>query len=172
MGSLIQNKNNKKGQQDFYRFKRLQSLGDDLVFPDVSNTRFSMFLYAAAAVIVNLPFYQHFLKLVHNAKVTPGWTNLKKNCSVALEDIATLTELCAAAIYLIVVEKTYVARVRGGKPGPESPEGRQEDDGQPRWKQARMSRLGICPDTSSGNSGHVQHLVPIRRTSSNLPASL
>jgi hypothetical protein len=30
----------------------------------------------------------------------------------------------------------------------------------------RVSRLGLCPDTSSGNSGHVQHLVPIRRTSS------
>jgi hypothetical protein len=25
-----------------------------------------------------------------------------------------------------------------------------------------VSRLGLCPDTSSGNSSHVQHLAPIR----------
>jgi hypothetical protein len=33
-------------------------------------------------------------------------------------------------------------------------------------KDAGMSQLGLCPDNSSGNSSHVQHLAPICRTSS------
>jgi hypothetical protein len=81
------------------------------VFPEVTKVRFSTFLYAAAAVIVNLVFFQNFLKLVHNAKATPGWTNIEANSAVSLEDPPTLTELCTATVYLVLVEKTYVVRV-------------------------------------------------------------
>jgi hypothetical protein len=116
LGALLKNRDDKKGQQDLYKIERLRALGDSLAFPDVSNTRFSTFLYASAAVIVNLPFYQDLMKLIRDAKTNPGWNNLERNCAVGLADTATLTELCAASIYLVVVEKSYITRVRGGQP--------------------------------------------------------
>jgi hypothetical protein len=139
LGAVCKASNDKKGQQDLLKVEAVRSLGESLAFPDVSKIRFSTFLYAAAAVILNLSFFQGFLKLVHDAKSTQGWTNIEKNCAAALVDPPTLTELCAAAIYLVVVEKSYITRVRGGKqsarpaPAPRSP------DGQPAKKRARKT---------------------------------
>lgn len=139
LGTVVKNGDDKKGQQDLFKVEAMRSLGESLAFPDVSKIRFNTFLYAAAAVILNLSFFQSFLKLVYNAKSTQGWTNIEKNCAAALVDPPTLTELCAAAIYLVVVEKSYITRVRGGKQSTASPPVARDADGQPTRKRARTS---------------------------------
>lgn len=138
LGALLKKKDDKKGQQDWHKLERLRALGESLSFLDVSNTRFAEFLYAAAKVISNLPFYQEYLKLVHDAKAKQSWTNLERNCAVTLMDIPTLTELCAASIYLVVVEKSYIKRVRGGKEQPQTEHAAErEKNGQPARKRSK-----------------------------------
>jgi hypothetical protein len=84
-------------------------------FPEAHTARFSAFLYAAAEVLLFLGFYQTFMQHVYHAKSKPGWTNLEKNIAAGLKCSATLTEICAAAIYLVVVKQTYILFVRSRK---------------------------------------------------------
>jgi hypothetical protein len=139
LGAVCKASDDKKGQQDLLKVEAVRSLGESLAFPDVSKIRFNTFLYAAAAVILNLSFFQGFLKLVHDSKSTQGWTNIEKNCAAALVDPPTLTELCAAAIYLVVVEKSYITRVRGGKQSAVPAPATRAPDGQPQKKRARTT---------------------------------
>jgi hypothetical protein len=83
-------------------------------FPDTSNVRFGSHLAAAAEVVLHLEFYQEFMQLVHDSKTKPGLTNMEANIALALKCTATLTELCAAALYYVLVDRPYSSRVRGG----------------------------------------------------------
>jgi hypothetical protein len=146
LGQIVKNADDKKGQQDHFKVEAVQAWGKSLVFPEVTKVRFSTFLYAAAAVIVNLVFFQNFLKLVHNAKATPGWTNIEANSAVSLEDPPTLTELCAATVYLVLVEKTYVVRVWGGKASDTPPAPARDANGQPARKCSKKAKKAPLED--------------------------
>jgi hypothetical protein len=146
LGQIVKNADDKKGQQDHFKVEAVRARGESLAFPEVTRVRFSTFLYAAAAVIVNLLFFQDFMKLVHNAKATPGWTNIEANSAVSLEDPPTLTELCAAAVYLVLVEKTYVTRVRGGKASAVPPTPSRDANGQPARNRSKKAKKAPLED--------------------------
>jgi hypothetical protein len=51
----------------------------------------------------NQQWYLKFIQEVHDSKMTPGFTNLKFNAMSGLLDLATLTKMCAAALYCELV---------------------------------------------------------------------
>jgi hypothetical protein len=87
-------------------------------FPDTSNTRFGSFGLAAAALIKYLDQYRELMKVIEFSKTHPGLTNIEKNLRDALDDVSTLTELCATILYHQVITHPYMRVVRG--PGAEA----------------------------------------------------
>jgi hypothetical protein len=53
-----------------------------------------------------------FMQHVHDAKETPGHTNIEKNFSNALTDIPTLTELATLALYNVAISWPFMSYVR------------------------------------------------------------
>jgi hypothetical protein len=61
---------------------------------------------------VNRDLYLQFLKLVHDAKTAPGFTNIELNFFNGLQDPATLTELTVLALYAQAIGRPYMIHVR------------------------------------------------------------
>ncbi|THU81616.1 hypothetical protein K435DRAFT_808933 [Dendrothele bispora CBS 962.96] len=109
-GALFNNKDDKKGQGDIHvnHFKQLFGKNHRR-FPDTSNTRFGSHGFAACEVIKHLDAYIN--------KTNPSRTNIELNLLRALEDKATITELCAMVLYTNAICYPYMRIVRG--PGTE-----------------------------------------------------
>nr|GAT43094.1 predicted protein [Mycena chlorophos] len=107
-GAVLENKNEHLGQADTH----VSEFG--YRFPDTSNNRFASFGLAACRVSANLEHYRKFISEIAYAKSSVlGHTNIEKNLNDALHDPATVTELCAMAIYMNVISFPYSRLVRG-----------------------------------------------------------
>jgi hypothetical protein len=112
VGAILNNKNDKLGQGDVHSNEFTRR------FPDTSNTRFGSHGLAACELIKHLDRYVEFVKGIQYAKTgSQTLTNIERNVLHALQDPATITELCAMAIYTNVISHPYVRAVRG--PGAE-----------------------------------------------------
>lgn len=56
-GALFNPKNDKKGHQNIFRNYAYKHLDHAVMFPDASNTRYTLHLHAPAELLVNLDFY-------------------------------------------------------------------------------------------------------------------
>lgn len=112
-GSLFNNKDKKKGQQDSYCWYFFNVLGYTVTFPDTSNTRYGSHCNAAAELIAHLPVYIEFLEFVRDKKGQATFTNIEQNLCNALRCPSTITELAVLALYGQTVSIPYMAVVRG-----------------------------------------------------------
>ncbi|TEB17434.1 hypothetical protein FA13DRAFT_1650221 [Coprinellus micaceus] len=113
-GMIFKHKDDKKGQQDFYRMFFEEKLGYAWRFPDTSNTRFQSHCAASAELIVHLPLYLQFLLVVRDKKKEKAFNHLESNVFKGLKDVGTLTEMSVFAFYEESLSKKYMEKVRRG----------------------------------------------------------
>ncbi|KAE9389844.1 hypothetical protein BT96DRAFT_1002844 [Gymnopus androsaceus JB14] len=111
-GTLFNHKDNKKGQHDTYRIFFEEKLGHLGTFPDTSNNHFQTHALAAEQLLLHLDLYKDFLLQVKDWKEKRNWSNLEQNLWDALNDIPTLTELAALAVYSQTISVPYVSYIR------------------------------------------------------------
>ncbi|KAJ7249966.1 hypothetical protein C8J57DRAFT_1521561 [Mycena rebaudengoi] len=118
-GAILNNKDDKKGQGDKHTdFMSFRTGKKHARFPDTSNTRFASHGLAAAELVKYLDEYRELMDIIEYSKAHPGLTNIEKNVRDALDDIPTITELCAMVLYQQAVQQPYIRVVRG--PGTEA----------------------------------------------------
>ena len=111
-GMICRNKDKKKGQQNTYQWYFRHILGYDVTYPDTSNTRYQSHCEAAGEILVHHGIYVSFMKFVQEKKESMELTNIEQNFLKALSCPATITELCALALYAQVITHPYMRAVR------------------------------------------------------------
>ncbi|KAJ7703412.1 hypothetical protein B0H16DRAFT_1347152 [Mycena metata] len=101
MGILLNNKDDKRGQQDSHGvyFAAHEHIGHSIRFPDTSNTRYQCYSLAAAEIIVNLPVYREMMQFIRDRKMSLAYTNLEKNIWEGINDLRTIVELVVLLWY-------------------------------------------------------------------------
>ncbi|RDX46785.1 hypothetical protein OH76DRAFT_1442708 [Lentinus brumalis] len=112
-GALLRHKDDKKGQQDSYRFFFEQRLGRRMTFPDTSNTRYQSYCEAAGELVLHLELYRQFLEHLRDKKDSGRFNHLEQNIYKGLRDDGTITELCVLALYGQVISHPYTRQIRG-----------------------------------------------------------
>ncbi|KAJ2971055.1 hypothetical protein NUW54_g12592 [Trametes sanguinea] len=112
-GALFRHKDDKKGQQNAFRYYFEDAIGELFTFPDTSNTRFGSNGDAASVLITYLPLMIDFLKQIRDHKISGKWNHLEQNVYKGLKDQLTLTELCVLCLYSQVISHPYMREVRG-----------------------------------------------------------
>ncbi|KAJ7197518.1 hypothetical protein B0H12DRAFT_976458, partial [Mycena haematopus] len=125
IGSLLRHKDGERGYQDrctiFLQERKLELLGleDPGKFPDVSNTRYGCYTYAAAEVVCFHGIIQELVTEIIDGKTKAGQKNhVEANILKGLNCVVTMTELVALALYGASVSWPYMASVRGTKDKP------------------------------------------------------
>ena len=85
----------------------------DKFFLDTSNTRYQSHSYAAAELLTFLDIYIDLLEISRDSKKQASFNHLEQNVAKRLEDISTLTEMAAIALYGNAVSWPYLNQVRG-----------------------------------------------------------
>ncbi|RDX39560.1 hypothetical protein OH76DRAFT_1523256 [Lentinus brumalis] len=114
-GAIFRHKDNKKGQQDSWRWYAESVLGHLITFPDTSNTRFGSYAEAAAELICHRDLYIQYLEFIRDKKESCSFNHLEQNVYRGLQDPPTLAELCILALYGQAVGRPYMRLVRQGK---------------------------------------------------------
>ncbi|KAJ7307719.1 hypothetical protein DFH08DRAFT_1051626 [Mycena albidolilacea] len=97
----------------------LYNLDEPGTFPDVSNTRYGCYTYAAAEVVCFHGLIQELATEIVLGKAKAGtYNHVEKNILKGLNCAATMTELVALALYGASVSWSYMATVRGTKDEP------------------------------------------------------
>ncbi|KAF7982031.1 hypothetical protein HWV62_30288 [Athelia sp. TMB] len=112
-GAVFANKDTKKGQQDTLQVFLEDQIGYMVRFPGTSSTRYGSHGEAAAELIIRREFYLQFLELVRDIKEKNMFTNIEENIYRGLQDIPTLTEMCALILYAQSVTHPYMRQVCG-----------------------------------------------------------
>ncbi|KAI0746796.1 hypothetical protein C8Q80DRAFT_1220070 [Daedaleopsis nitida] len=112
-GALFRNKDDKKGQQDSFRYFMESRLGRLLTFPNTSNTRFGSNGDAATFLLLYRTLILEYLEQVRDKKGNGQWTNLEANIYRGLTDLPTLTELAILSLYSQAISHPYMCTVRG-----------------------------------------------------------
>ncbi|RDX40613.1 hypothetical protein OH76DRAFT_1365964 [Lentinus brumalis] len=112
-GALFRHKDDKKGQQDAFRFYFYATTGKLLTFPDTSNTRFGSIGDASTVLIVHHQRVCEFLEQIRDKKETGQWNHLEANVHLGMGNIPTVTELAVLSIYSQTVSHPYMRYVRG-----------------------------------------------------------
>ncbi|KAJ7437330.1 hypothetical protein FB451DRAFT_1416903 [Mycena latifolia] len=125
IGALLRHKDGERGYQDkctiFLRERKLALYGLDNPgkFPDVSNTWYGCYTYAAAEVVCYHGIIQEMVMEVINGKTKSGQANhVEHNILKGLNCAVTMTELVALALYGVSVSWPYMAQVRSTKDKP------------------------------------------------------
>ncbi|KAH9848418.1 hypothetical protein C2E23DRAFT_739684 [Lenzites betulinus] len=95
-GHLFRHKDDKKGQQNIFRYHFEAS-----------------YCGASAELLVHLPLYRRFLEQIRDKKISGQLAHLEQNVQKALDDVPTLTEFCALALYAQAISHPYMREVRG-----------------------------------------------------------
>ena len=82
------------------------------IFPDVSNTHYSLHGDAATKLIGKLQIYWEFLEHVRDAKDKSEFMNIELNLYNALSDIPTVTELAVMSLYLMCISHPFMEHAR------------------------------------------------------------
>ena len=112
LGALVKHRDPKKGHQNRFRAFCLRSIGEEIDFPDTSNTRYQSHAKAATEIIHHLQLYLDFLQNVGDGKGKRGMNHMEKNVYQGLTDNATLTELAALCLYCQAVSIPVVEFIR------------------------------------------------------------
>lgn len=125
IGALLRHKDGERGYQDkcriFMHERKLElyNLDEPGSFPDVSNTRYGCYTYAAAEVVCFHGLIQELVLEVIDGKTKSGQPNhVEQNILKGLNCPATMAQLVALALYGVSVSWPYMAMVRGTKEHP------------------------------------------------------
>lgn len=120
LGSLLRHKDGERGYQEkctiFMRERKLELYGIENAerFPDVSNTRYSAFTYAAADVVCFHGLIHELLTETIDGKTKSGQPNHVEHLILKSINCAeTMSHLVAVALYGVAVGWGYMALVRG-----------------------------------------------------------
>ena len=113
-GAIFRHKDEKKGQQDSWRYFSESRLGYAVTFPNTSSTRFGSYIEAASELITHRELYLEYLQIVRDKKDSRSLNHMENNVYLGLNDPPTLTELCVLALYGQVVSRPYMRQVRRG----------------------------------------------------------
>lgn len=103
---------NLKGQQDSVRYYFAASdLEEPISFPPINATRYSTHGDGDPSLIAYLELVRHILTTLADKK-GDGLNHMERNIQNGLEDIPTLTELCALSIYSETVSHPCMRCVR------------------------------------------------------------
>src|ERR1700683_1686312 len=108
-GAIFNHKDDKKGQQDTFRWW-FKKTGIPINFPNTSSNCYGSNCAAAAKFL-------EFLQFIHDRKDHQVFTNMKLNLYKALQCKATLTELATLALYAQAVTHPYMHQIHGSKYG-------------------------------------------------------
>ena len=112
LGSLLNHKDDKKGEHDLARHYFLTVIGILLMFPDVSNIRYGCYGEAACVILLYRRHLIHYLEMIRDRKTLPGLNHLEQNVYNGLQDIPTIVELIPLAANTIAMSQIYMAHVR------------------------------------------------------------
>jgi len=115
-GTVLNNKLDKKGEGTKHSNYFKEQVDENYThFPDTSNNRFGSHGDGASDLIQYLPHYVEYFETIRLAKHSGAFNHLEGNVYKALQDEATITELCAMVLYQQAVSKPYMRAVR--RPG-------------------------------------------------------
>lgn len=112
LGSLLNHKDDKKGEHDLARHYFLTVIGVLLMFPDVSNIRYGCYGEAACVILLYRRHLIHYLEMIRDRKTSPGLNHLEQNVYDGLQDIPTIVELIPLAANAVAMSQIYMAHVR------------------------------------------------------------
>ncbi|KAJ7681007.1 hypothetical protein DFH06DRAFT_1078008 [Mycena polygramma] len=125
IGALLRHKDGERGYQDkcriFMRERKseLFNLDEPGSFPDVSNTRYGCYTYAAADVVCFHGLIFELVEQIADCKAKSGQCNhVEANILKGMSDPATMAQIVAIALYGVTVSWVYMAMVRGPKENP------------------------------------------------------
>ncbi|KAJ7438548.1 hypothetical protein B0H11DRAFT_2254552 [Mycena galericulata] len=125
IGSLLRHKDGQRGYQDKCcifmqeRKSELFNLDEPGTFPDVSNTRYGCYTYAAGDVLCFNGLIQELVEEVMDVKAKSGQPNhVEANILKGMNDPATMAQVAAIALYGVTVSWPYMAMVCGTKENP------------------------------------------------------
>jgi hypothetical protein len=110
-GAIFNHKDDKKGQQDTFRWWFKQS-GIPINFPNTSSNRYGSNCAAAAVLIQYHNKFLQFLEFVRDRKDKRVFTNMELNLYNALRCKPTLTELATLALYAQAITHPYMRQIR------------------------------------------------------------
>ena len=111
-GAILNNKNDKRGHHDTFRFWWKDKVGTDFTFPDTSNNRFQSYCEAAAALLLHLDKFIEFLTYVKEKKDAARFSKMEENLWNALHCPVTKTEMAVLALYAQAVSHPYLKAIR------------------------------------------------------------
>jgi hypothetical protein len=111
-GEILNNKFDKKGYHDVFRWWWKKHVGIHFTFPDTSNTRFQSFCEAAAVLLLYLPFFIQFLEFIRDRKQNKRFSHMEQNLWDALHCTATKTEFAVLALYAQAITHPYMRVIR------------------------------------------------------------
>ena len=114
-GEIFNNKNDKKGHHDSFRWWWKTNFNETVTFPPTSNNRFQSHCNAAALMIQHLPRFLTYLEYAKQKKKTMRFSHMEQNLWNALHCSATKTELAVLALYAQAISHPYVKRIRGSE---------------------------------------------------------
>jgi hypothetical protein len=115
-GAIFNHKDDKKGQQDTFRWWFKKS-GIPINFPNTSSNHYGSNCAAAAVLIQYRKQFLEFLEFVWDRKDHCVFTNMELNLYKALQCKATMTELASLALYAQAVTHPYMYQICGSKHG-------------------------------------------------------
>ena len=111
-GAILNNKNDKKGHHDMFRWWWLKNINTPFTFPDTSNIRFQSYCVAAGVLFKDLFHFIDFLKFIQQKKNVMRFSHMEENLWKALHCTATKTELAVLALYAQAVGHPYMKHIR------------------------------------------------------------
>ncbi|KAH7917630.1 hypothetical protein BV22DRAFT_1026042 [Leucogyrophana mollusca] len=132
-GAIFNHKDDKKGQQDTYRWYMERARRDSTTrnsdsphprhsflttFPDTSNTRYHSYVDAAVVILMEYDFILEFMEWVRLLKEKSVLNHMEKNLVTGLLCWKTMTENSVLVFYGVAITYPYAAAVRG--PGTEN----------------------------------------------------
>ena len=111
-GSLLNHKDDKKGEHDLVRHFFLSVIGILLMFPDVSNIRYGCYGEAACVVLLYRQHLIQYLEMIRDRKTMAGLNHLEHNVYKGLQDSPTIVEMIPLAANAIAISQIYMAHVQ------------------------------------------------------------
>src|SRR5579859_293401 len=90
-GDIFNNKNDKKGHHDTFRWWWMENVKENFTFPDTSNNHFQTHCEAAACLLCHLPHYIKFLEYIRERKQNMRFSHMEQNLWNALHCVSTKT---------------------------------------------------------------------------------
>src|SRR6266550_5602572 len=111
-GSILNNKDNKKGHHETFRNWWQKHIGTHFTFPDTSNTRFESYCQAAVVLVQYLDDFIKYLIYFKDKKQSHKLNHMEQNFWNALHDEKTISELVVLALYGQSISHPYVKAMR------------------------------------------------------------